>query len=176
MQSDLFLRSGAHFSNCRVWRWALWRVWNPGPTVANPGRIVSFIGLNPSTADETVDDPTIRRCIGFARDWGFDGLFMLNLFGFRATDPAEMKAAADPVGKLNDDVLRYRTRQSALVVAAWGVHGDFNGRAQHVIDLLMSQPLMCLGRTKDGHPKHPLYLPRDAKLVEFSMEVARCES
>jgi hypothetical protein len=146
-----------------MWRYALWRAWDPDrPTVA-------FVGLNPSTADETLDDPTIRRCIGFAKSWGYGGLYMLNLFAFRATDPADMKAAADPVGPYNDEALSYRQSRCQLTVAAWGVHGGFKGRADHVLShVLVSDAVYCLGKTKDGFPKHPLYLPKTAALEDFN--------
>jgi hypothetical protein len=154
---------GAHLSPCRTYRYSLWRVWEPDKGV------VAFCGLNPSTADETVDDPTIRRCIGFARDWGYGGLYMLNLFAFRATDPKDMKAATDPVGPSNDAALAHHQKFCRLTVAAWGVHGTFKGRAEHVLrNVLVNGPVKCLGRTKDGCPKHPLYLPKSASLVEVT--------
>jgi hypothetical protein len=154
---------GATLSPCRTYRYSLWRVWEPDKGM------VAFCGLNPSTADETVDDPTIRRCIGFARDWGYGGLYMLNLFAFRATDPKVMKAATDPVGPDNDATLVSYQKQGVLIVAAWGNDGVFKGRAQHVLkNVLVHGPVKCLGRTKDGCPKHPLYLPKTASLVEVS--------
>ena len=86
------MEKGARFSESRTHRYALWRIWEKGAPM------VMFVGLNPSTADETQDDPTIRRCIDFAKRWGYGGLYMLNIFAFRATNPKDMKAAADPVG------------------------------------------------------------------------------
>ena len=154
--------SRAVFSEDRVYRYELWRRWGGGD-------VVVFIGLNPSTADESMNDPTIRRCIGFAKDWGYGGLCMLNLFAFRATDPAVMKAADDPVGPQNDETLMriagaFRTTgEHPLVIAAWGVHGEHDARARKVMEWLPN--LSCLGLTKDGHPKHPLYLKRDVKPV-----------
>lgn len=118
-----------------------------------------FVGLNPSTADETNDDPTIRRCIGFAKAWGFSGLVMTNLFAFRATDPKDMKRAADPVGTENDETLVKLAACCGLVVAAWGAHGSYRGRDREVRALLPN--LHYLKLTKDGHPSHPLYLPGD---------------
>jgi hypothetical protein len=116
-----------------------------------------FVGLNPSTADETLDDPTIRRCMGFARSWGYDGLCMTNLFAFRATDPSVMKAAEDPVGPMNDSILVSLAENAGIVVAAWGVHGSYLGRDRAVIEMLPQ--LHCLRLTISGHPAHPLYLP-----------------
>ena len=155
------LESHAILSECRTYRYALTRIWGAGP------KRCAFIGLNPSTADETADDPTIRRCVGFAKAWGCDGLVMLNLFAFRATDPKVMLAAADPVGPENDAYLKRLVVQEGPTVAAWGVHGSHRGRSLAVLDLL-EYPLFCLGRTKDGKPKHPLYLPASAPLLPFN--------
>jgi hypothetical protein len=121
-------------------------------------KLAAFIGLNPSTADETNDDPTIRRCIGYAKAWGCDGLLMLNLFAFRATDPKMMQAADDPVGPENDAALR-QASGAEIVIAAWGVGGTFKGRDKVVRELVPA--LQYLRLTKDGHPAHPLYLPKN---------------
>lgn len=142
----------AVFSPCRKYRYALWRKWDD----RLDAKMVAFIGLNPSTADETQDDPTIRRCIGFAKAWGYGSLCMLNLFAFRATDPKEMLAADDPVGPDNDFTIQ---RMSLRVdcVAAWGTHGTHRGRDKAVRGMV--ENLHYLRLTKDGHPAHPLYLP-----------------
>lgn len=153
------MERSATFSACRTYRYALWRRWGRGD-------YVMFIGLNPSTADETNDDPTIRRCIGFARAWGYGALCMANLFAFRATQPADMKRAADPVGAENDHVLRQLADQAGVVVAAWGAHGTYKGRDQSV--RLLVPDLHYLRLTKDGHPGHPLYLPADLKPQRWS--------
>lgn len=146
--------AGAIFSPCRTWRYVLWRVWDESlPKVA-------FIGLNPSTADETQDDPTIRRCIGFARSWGYGGIHMLNLFAFRATDPRDLKAATQPIGPENNNRLILYCEASQLVVAAWGAHGAYRNRGTDARSMLWKLDLHHLGLTKDGHPKHPLYLPK----------------
>lgn len=129
--------------------------------------LVAFIGLNPSTADETADDPTIRRCVAFAKRWGYGGLVMLNLFAFRATDPRDMRSAASPVGPENDDHLRAVAAEAALVVAAWGVGGSYFGRDFRV-RRLMGDGLMALGFTKSGQPRHPLYVKADATLVPLA--------
>lgn len=104
---------GAEFSPCRRYRYGLYRGWQLGTGFA------MFVGLNPSTADETADDPTIRRCIAFARAWGYGALFMANLFAYRATNPTEMLAQADPVGPENDATLARLAAQADVVVAAW---------------------------------------------------------
>jgi hypothetical protein len=139
----------AVFSPCRVYRYSLWRRWSAGD-------YAMFIGLNPSTADETNDDPTVRRCINFARSWGYGALCMTNIFAFRATDPADMKMVGDPVGPGNDDALNRLASGAGVVVAAWGVHGTHHGRHSAVRAMLPT--LHFLRLTKDGHPGHPLYL------------------
>lgn len=157
--------TGAVLSECERYRYTLTREWDGGIPP------LTFIMLNPSTADATLDDPTIRRCIGFARSRGFGGLRVLNLFAFRATDPAHMKAEADPVGVDNDMHLRAALdtakNANAPVIAAWGVNGIHNGRAAEVRELALqcAVTLICLGTTKDGCPRHPLYVPAAQQFV-----------
>ena len=124
--------------------------------------MLAVVGLNPSTATESVLDPTIRRCVQFANDWGFGGLYMLNIFAWRATDPRDMKSADDPIGPANDEYLRTVAGQCAQVLAAWGSHGQFVERSDQVKQLL-NRPLHCLGTTKTNQPRHPLYIPADRK-------------
>jgi len=160
--NDLFgWAPSAVFSPCRTWRYVLRRRW-----AAEPALLV--IGLNPSTADETVDDPTIRRCAGFARELGCGGLTMANLFAFRATDPAAMKAAPNPVGPDNDDWLEALAAEHEIRVAAWGVHGAHLGRADDVVARGLLGELRCWGTTATGQPRHPLYLPASTPLVPFA--------
>jgi hypothetical protein len=116
-----------------------------------------FIGLNPSTADESKDDPTIRRCIGFTKSWGYSALCMVNLFAYRATNPADMKKVTDPIGPYNDSYLLTLAEDAGVVIAAWGMHGVYRGRNEVVRNLIPN--LNYLRLTKDGHPGHPLYLP-----------------
>ena len=139
------------FSPCREYRYSLWREWD-----MSDSRYAMFVGLNPSTADEVNDDPTIRRCIGFAKAWGFGALCMANAFAYRATDPKVMKAAAFPIGGDNDRWLKSCAAEAGVIIAAWGVHGDHMGRDSQ-LKLLLPR-LQHLGLTKHGHPKHPLYL------------------
>jgi len=146
------MERGADISPCGRYRYTLWRKWGPGGTCM-------FVGLNPSTADATLDDPTIRRCVAFARMWGYGGLMMTNLFAWRATDPHDMLAAEDPVGPDNDQTLRACWLNAAITVAAWGTHGTHQGRGAHVRAMLPA--LHCLRLTKDRHPGHPLYLPKN---------------
>lgn len=143
-------------SKCLRWRYALTREWGPrAPLVV--------IGLNPSTATATEDDPTVRRCIGFARRWGMGGLVMLNIFAYRATDPRELRRVTDPVGVRNNDALRVLTAGVPHVLCAWGSHGAYRARGGFVAELLADRPLRCFGRTKGGHPRHPLYLRSDSQ-------------
>lgn len=151
-----WLGAGAEFSPDRVYRYKLWRIWDLHK------HLVAFCMLNPSTADEETEDPTIRRCISFARRWGGGGVVILNAFAFRATDPADLMKAADPVGPANDRYLAAACGWSRTIVAAWGVHGEHRGRAA-VVRALLGADLYHLGLTKDGHPKHPLYLPGATK-------------
>ena len=118
-----------------------------------------FVGLNPSTADESADDPTIRRCVRFARDWGFDGLFMVNLFAYRATQPADMLSVDDAVGPENDEWLVRIGAEAGLVVAAWGNHGAHQSRDKAVRRMFPN--INHLGLTAIGQPRHPLYLRSD---------------
>ena len=145
----------ATFSECRTWRYSLIRSWGDGNHAV-------FIGLNPSTADETTDDATIRRCVAFARGWGYGGLCMVNLFAYRATKPAEMMKASDPVGPDNDDYLIRLCADAGIVIACWGVHGAHRQRSEHVVDILQRQRirLHALALTIAGEPRHPLYLSK----------------
>ncbi|WP_434089542.1 DUF1643 domain-containing protein [Neopusillimonas aromaticivorans] len=147
------LQSSAAFSPCRTYRYSLWRRWGDESL-----GYVMFIGLNPSTADEVDDDPTIRRCIGYARDWGYGGLVMTNLFAYRATNPADMRAVAEPVGPDNDQHLLNFARDAKIVVAAWGNNGAHLGRDKSVSNLIPS--LHVLKVTAAGQPGHPLYLSK----------------
>lgn len=128
-----------------------------------------MIGLNPSTADAARDDPTIRRCIGLARRWGFGGITVVNLFAFRATKPADLKTAFDPVGPRNDSTIR-KVIHGVPVIAAWGTHGGFGGRDRAVLKLLCGHPrVFTMGLTKQGHPRHPLYVRYDTLLIPFAV-------
>lgn len=152
------LRSAA-FSRCRTFRYSLSRVWN----ATRPN--VMFIGLNPSTADEQEDDPTVRRCVGFARKWNYGGLILVNLFAYRSTDPTGLLDADDPIGPGNDKHILASARLAERIVLGWGNKGSWRDRDQHVLSLLPAAN--CLGITKEGHPKHPLYLARSTRVRPF---------
>jgi hypothetical protein len=148
-------KSGAVFSECGKYRYSLWRNWN----AAKP--FVVFIGLNPSTAGAVEDDPTIRRCRGYAQAWDFGGMYVVNLFAFRATRPAGMKQAHDSVGPKNDRHLQEVVARAGMVVAIWGNHGAHLNRSEEVRGCLTG--LKCLKLNKSGEPCHPLYLRKNLR-------------
>jgi hypothetical protein len=126
-----------------------------------------FIMLNPSTADDFKDDPTIRRCIGFAEREGCTDLMVVNLFALRATDPRELLKSLDPFGPSNDEHLEaaIREHRNEIIVAAWGANKL--ARVQGELVTKKYGPFKCLGITKGGAPKHPLYVPANAPLVDY---------
>lgn len=154
--NDDFGCTGARFSDNRSHRYSLWRFDRPG------GRAVAFIGLNPSTADEIRNDPTVLRCINFARRWGYEGMYMLNLFSYRSTNPSELFTPGRVINDAdNDDEIARVVAKAALVVCAWGNHGAYQGRGNEVLRSLWRLGVVahCLGRNKTGYPVHPLYQP-----------------
>jgi len=154
--------SGASFSRCRKWRYLLWRKWADGP-------VANFLMLNPSTADEVKLDPSCTRARLYAERWGFGALVVTNLFGWRATDPDEMKEASDPVGNQNDESILQAARGAKLVVCAWGNHGAHLGRSATVLSNLAKAQveLHMLRLNGNGEPAHPLYLPSALKPRRF---------
>lgn len=146
--------SRATYSPCGHYRYLLWRDWGAG------GRRVGFVMLNPSTATEVQNDPTVERCERRARALGFDGFGVANIFAFRATDPKVMRAAPDPVGPANDAAITELAGSVDLIVCAWGAHGAHLGRGAAVERLLRGtgRALHHLGLTRDGAPRHPLYI------------------
>ncbi len=161
-------RSAAGFSADRRHRTWLERRWDQKPF--GGGDHAAFIGMNPSTADETADDPTVQGCMARARAWGFGGAVMLNAFAYRATDKARLLDIADPVGEGNDaDILRFAAA-AGVVVAAWGQPPvALRGRGAEIAGLLARAgiALHCLAINADGSPRHPLYVRRDAALIPY---------
>ena len=147
------------------YRYRLSRVWGDGPRV-------TFILLNPSTADEQFDDPTLRRCINFARDWGYGALSIVNLYALRATDPSELWKADDPVGPENGRYLAEAGKTGDPLIAAWGTHAK-NQRVQEVVTIAGFENLACLRVTKSGTPSHPLYLPKNLAPVPWRQQLKR---
>lgn len=157
-----YLNLGADISPCGAYRYSLWRTWE-----YDAGACL-FIMLNPSTADGGKDDPTIRRCVHFAKRERCGGLEVVNLFAYQATKPEEMMATADPIGPLNVRSITGAAQRASLIIVAWGAHGGY--RSQGVVAAGLAgahRPLHCLGTTKDGHPRHPLYVPNNAPLISY---------
>lgn len=184
-----YLNKGAIISPCGNYRFRLWREWclrggvapliptreENGHLLAVPAACV-FIMLNPSTADGDQDDPTIRRCVGFAKRFGFDQLEVVNLFAWRATDPQQLLSVSperDPVGSDNQRHVAEALSNAGMIVCAWGAHGGHIGQDEAMlgwIDLANGRdaPVVTLGLTKQGHPRHPLYLPLNSEPVPFN--------
>ncbi len=148
------LWSQAIYSRCETYRYSLTRIWSA------EGPKITFVMLNPSTADELRNDPTIERCERRSRAMGYGAMRIVNLFAYRATQPAVLKAASDPVGPQNNAVLQEAANWADMVLCAWGVHGAHMDQAENVGRELRQagHDLYHLGLTKAGHPRHPLYI------------------
>ena len=157
---------GAVLSDDGNYRYRLWR------TVSHftDGRVL-FVMLNPSTADASEDDPTIRRCMNFARKWGYSRIDVVNLFAWRATEPKALETVADPVGPDNDYHIIEAAMEATMIIAAWGEVGGKTDRSKEVMRYLDVYNIRCLGTTKDGSPRHPLYVKSDMEPVPYSYEV-----
>ncbi|MFZ2996230.1 DUF1643 domain-containing protein [Sphingobium sp.] len=155
------------FSDCGLFRYSLSRKWQ------SSAHSLPIIMLNPSVADDVIDDPTIKRCKAFARRDGFGGIIVMNLFAFRATKPEIMLSAADPIGPENDGYIDYimaKAKEDGLpVLAAWGAHGAHRGRGAAIVGKAdsLGVDLRCLGTTQGGYPRHPLYVKSDQPLVSL---------
>jgi len=156
--------AGAVFSDCLRYRYRLWRKWTDWTAV--PGYVLWLL-LNPSTADEFELDPTLRRVDGFTRRMGYSHWQVANSFGLRSTDPRGLLTVADPVGQDNDRMLEDLMAGAAVVVVGWGGNKLAAGRVPRILELAHGKPLMCLGTTTDGSPRHPLYLKADTILVPW---------
>lgn len=156
------IQTGALFDTSGQYRYSLWRLWNE----AAPK--VGFVMLNPNLADATLDDPTIRRCLGFARSWGYGALEVVNLFAYRTAHPKELRQVADPIGADNDRTLQTLHQRVDQIILAWGNWGALHQRHQTAIALLNCQTPYCLGFTKMGQPRHPLYLKATLQPIEFT--------
>lgn len=159
MQDSLFglgEENGAIFSDCKTYRYSLTREWEDGPCV-------TWLMLNPSTADASQDDPTIRRCIGFSKMWGYGRLVVVNLFALRSTDPRALARNTDPVGPMNAWHQIEAFKEAREVICAWGClqHIPYTLR-DHIVKSMnripKHTPALCLGRRKDSAPRHPLML------------------
>ncbi|MBY6185697.1 DUF1643 domain-containing protein [Marinobacter hydrocarbonoclasticus] len=156
------MERGAVFSACGHYRYALWRCWRArGPRLL-------VVGLNPSTADARVDDPTSRRCIGFARQWHYGALWLANLYAWCSPHPDALWRQPDPIGPLNDSWLGCLARDCDGILVAWGRMGQRNARDREVLNgALAGYRLSCLGRCRNGSPRHPLYLPESVAPLPF---------
>lgn len=148
-----------------VYRYRLGRRWGDGPSV-------TWVMLNPSTADADVDDPTIRRCIAFTESWNFHALTVVNHFAYRATDPKALRQVEDAIGPANWRHVREAITEGQFTVAAWGAHARSMPWWRYTPDVAdlaakANRPLRCLGTTKDGSPRHPLYLRADTPLASW---------
>lgn len=170
-----YIDVGAHISACGKYRYSLWREWRgthdpknwrwfgardgAGEPIGEP-KACLFIMLNPSTADGTTDDPTIRRCVGFAKTWNYERLEVVNLFAYRATDPQKVLAlsADEAIGPENQESVEDAIRDAGIVVCAWGAHGSYLGQDETVLGWCNGAKTFALGVTKAGNPRHPLYL------------------
>jgi hypothetical protein len=180
---DQYIEAGAKLSKCESYRYLLWREWRgthdpknwrwlgakdgSGAPLGEPKACV-FIMLNPSTADGAQDDPTIRRCVGFAKAWGYERLEVVNLFAYRATQPAVILAMdymADPVGPDNRDHVQNAVLDAGKIICAWGAHGGHLGQDETTLGWCGNRLIYSLGLTAKGHPKHPLYLPSTAQPI-----------
>lgn len=172
-----YVAKGAAISRDGKYRYRLWREWRGAGDlhcrVAGDERgACVFVMLNPSTADGETDDPTIRRCVNFAKAWKFERLEVLNLFAYRATDPKALLALNhddDPVGPKNLEAFDFviRSGSAGTIVCAWGAHGAHIGQDETALGWMGDRKRFALGLTKDGHPRHPLYLPANSRLTEF---------
>lgn len=157
--------AGAEISADGVYRYSLWR------RLLEKGKTILFVGLNPSTADAQTDDPTIRAMCDFAKRWGYANVVVANLFAFRATDPAQLKAASDPVGPMNLETVVKLRKSSDLCIACWGNGGALNWSGRRMFKALVDLgPVHCLVVNKSGHPKHPLYVSRSTEPRVFSYQ------
>lgn len=154
--------SWAVLSDCGRYRYELGRDL-PDWLSPEDRRVLTFILLNPSTADAEHDDPTIRRLKGFAREWGYDKLIVVNLFAYRTRFPSDLKSVKDPVGSDNDRHIRSACRRANRVVAGWGAHGTYMNRCNEVLKLLADCDVRCFGLTHNKQPRHPLYISKVAK-------------
>lgn len=166
------------FSSDRKWRYTLWRDFTIGSCdmfskpKPHAGQFTQFLCLNPSTADETIDDPTVRRCINFSKLWGYDGFCMTNIFAWRDTDPKGMMAQPDPVGCDNDMWISKIAKETGIIICAWGTHGKFMSRDKRIKEILVpfKDKVFCLGINSDGSPRHPLYISSFFKPKPFIID------
>ncbi len=159
MHSENGIQSLAIYSDDEKYRYTLSRTWD------GKKQKILFIGLNPSTATELKNDPTVTRMMNFAKKWDFGTATVCNVFAFRATHPKDLKTQIDPVGQDNDINLQQEINKADKIIAAWGNHAKFQNRSREIQKFLKN--FEHFGLTNQGEPRHVLYLPSDAKLKAF---------
>jgi hypothetical protein len=156
------MNKSAIFSHDRKYRYQLSRIWDSDKPLA------VFVMLNPSTADDVEDAPTIRRCIRFAHDWGYGGMRVMNLFPLVSPDPKRLLVEKDAsANEYNETVITNYIKDAGIVIAAWGCFKEARTRSIEILKMLNGNAIYCLGITKYGFPKHPLYIRADTKPVLF---------
>lgn len=158
---ELFNNNGAEFSECRRYRYVLWRIWDESLPM------VMFIGLNPSTANESSDDPTIRRVKRFTSDWGFGGVYMMNLFAWVTAYPEELKKCDNPLGD-NDKWLKEIAQKCKKIIFAWGSFAEAHERSKQIVEMFTEGQALMINN--NGSPKHPLYVKADTIPVKYSIQ------
>lgn len=153
------MKKGAIFSSCRKYRYVLWRIWDESKP------LIMFIGLNPSIADENKDDPTIRKCINLSKYWGYGGFYITNLFAYKSTDFNKIKSIDNPIGKENDRWIKKIIKRASDIVICWGNKGRYLNRDKELLKFIDN--VKCLGMTKCGCPKHPLYVNSKSKFSNY---------
>jgi hypothetical protein len=165
MPEPVYTSAGATFGGVGdMYRYTLWREWDTAkPTVV-------FIMLNPSTADDTTLDPTLRRCLGYSMQWGYGRMEILNLFALRSTNPSKLKTCSDPVGPQNNLQISWACKRDRLIIAGWGAHGGLYSQDLKIVNIVTrgcGKDLYCLQMTGGGFPGHPLYLKRGLEPVIY---------
>lgn len=174
-----YIAKGATLSPDGRYRYSLWREWrgthdpnNWEWMYADQGvpKPCVFIMLNPSTADSQIDDPTIRKCVGFAWRWRYEKLVVINLFAYRTANPKELRGLSDPVGPHNSHHIREILQQAGRVICAWGADESVSQQDQTMMGWLDAESIQpfCLGTTKLGAPRHPLYIPYGNPISRFN--------
>jgi hypothetical protein len=162
------LKTGANFSTDKKYRYTLWRVWNEDKP------LLGFCMLNPSTANEEVNDPTVARCQRRAELWSYGGVIVTNIFALRSTDPSALKTVIDPVGPMNDVRMIGALQQCETIICGWGKHGSLNGRGNEVLESLIAffgnNRVRALRINKDGSPAHPLYIGYDVQPIPIDFK------
>lgn len=153
------MQTQAEFSPCGKYRYSFYQQWD----ASKPN--VMFIGLNPTAMDDKQSNPTLKRCINYAQDWGFGGLYVTNLFALLALTPKDLKQAKNPIGQHNDEWLKTAANNCDLIIAAWGNDGDYLNRGQQLVTLIPN--LKCLKINQSGQPAHPLYQPKTAMPIDY---------